>query len=226
VLSPDPGHDLSGQALEKRRRTTTEVRSAIVTAARFLFSERGYGATTTRDITAYAGVADPLLFRHFGSKSELFEQAVLEPFSDFVKQYTSGMRRRRPRFASPEESALDYLSRLYDFCIENREVALAIFMAASHQDLASELQRAVSDLNSLFNALEKNTRVESRRHGIPVARPDLAVRLTFGMVLAVTVLDDWLFAPTARQPSRDEMVAALAELVLHGVAGPGSSPRT
>ena len=62
----------------RKRRTTAEVRAAITEAALTLFAERGYGGTSTRDITTRAGVAEPLLFRHFGSKSNLFEQAVIE----------------------------------------------------------------------------------------------------------------------------------------------------
>ncbi len=206
--------------LERRRRTSAEVRSAIVDAARALFSERGYGSTSTRDITALAGVAEPLLFRHFGSKSQLFEQAILAPFSEFVQQYVTDMRRRQRRFATAEESSIDYLSRLYDFCVGNREVALAIFMAASHEDVASELQRAVSDLNVLFEALEKRALAESKHHGVPLVHAGLVVRLTFGMVLAVTALDDWLFGPGAPRPDHDEMVVALGDFVLYGAAGP------
>jgi AcrR family transcriptional regulator len=212
--------ELPVRQLERRRRTSAEVRAAIVDAARALFSERGYGSTSTRDITALAGVAEPLLFRHFGSKSQLFEQAILAPFSEFVQQYIRDMRRRRHHFATAEESSIDYLSRLYDFCVDNREVALAIFMAASHEDVASELQRAVSDLNALFRALEKRVLANSKHHGVAISQPGLVVRLTFGMVLAVTVLDDWLFGPGAQRPDHDDMVVALGDFVLHGAAGP------
>ncbi len=206
--------------LERRRRTSAEVRAAILDAARALFSERGYGSTSTRDITALARVAEPLLFRHFGSKSQLFEQAILAPFSEFVEEYINDMRRRRRHFATAEEASVDYLSRLYDFCVDHREVALAIFMAASHEDVASELQRAASDLNALFQALERRASADSRHHGVRIAQPDLVVRLTFGMVLAVTVLDDWLFGPGARRPDHDEIVVALGDFVLYGAAGP------
>jgi AcrR family transcriptional regulator len=183
-------------------------------------SRRLVSSSRTRDITALAGVAEPLLFRHFGSKSQLFEQAILAPFSDFVQQYIKDMRRRRLGFATAEESSIHYLSRLYDFCLDNREVALAIFMAAGHEDVASDLQRAVSDLNGLFQALEKNAVADSKRHGVPLAQPGLVVRLTFGMVLAVTALDDWLFGPGARRPDHDDMVVALGDFVLYGAAGP------
>jgi AcrR family transcriptional regulator len=37
-----------------------------------LFAERGYDATTTAGIAAAAGVSEPILYRHFRSKQELF----------------------------------------------------------------------------------------------------------------------------------------------------------
>jgi hypothetical protein len=149
----------------------------------------------------------------------LFEQAVLEPFSDFVKEYASAMRQRRLPSASAEEGALDYLRRLYDFCVGNRDVALAILMAASHEDVAFELQRAVSELNTLLQVLETVVRDESKRLGRAVPQPALAVRLTLGMTMAVTVLDDWFFGANVKRPAREEMVAALADFVLFGVNG-------
>jgi AcrR family transcriptional regulator len=209
---------------DARRRTTGEVRAAIIDAARALFAERGYGSTSTRDIAARATVAEPLIFRHFGSKNRLFEQVVLAPFTEFVRQYTGDAERRRPGYLTPLESATDYLSRLYDFCTGNREVARAIFMASSHEDVASDLDRAVSDLNALFGRLEKIVEAESARHGLEVARTGLTVRLTFGMVLAVTVLDDWLFDPATVRPDRGEMIAALTGFVLYGAAGRSAGP--
>jgi AcrR family transcriptional regulator len=208
----------------RRRRTTAEVRAAIAEAALTLFAERGYGGTSTRDITARAGVAEPLLFRHFGSKSNLFEQAVIEPFSRFVKDYIAEIGQQSESAQEPNEAAVAYLSRLYDFCVENRQVAQAIFSAARHEDVASELQLAVLDLNDLFRRLEEIVRFQSTFHrGKPAKRPNLVVRLTFGMVMAVTVLDDWLFPPGVARPGRAEMILALVDYVVYGVSA-GSGP--
>jgi AcrR family transcriptional regulator len=188
-----------------------------VESALTLFAERGYGGTSTRDITTRAEVAEPLLFRHFGSKSSLFEQAVIDPFSGFVKDYIAEIGQQSGPALGPEESAMEYLSRLYDFCVANRLVAQAIFSAARHEDIASELQLAVRDLNDLFGGLEEIVRSESiRLYGSPSHQPNLVVRLTFGMVMAVTVLDDWLFAPGVPRPSRAEMVRALTDFVMYG----------
>lgn len=63
-------------------KTTVRTRDAIERAASVLFAERGYAGTTVRDIAGAAGVDAALVIRHFGSKEQLFLDAMhleLEP---------------------------------------------------------------------------------------------------------------------------------------------------
>jgi AcrR family transcriptional regulator len=53
-------------------------RQQIVSVATQLFAERGYEATTTAAIAEAAGVTEPILYRHFESKQELFVAIVRE----------------------------------------------------------------------------------------------------------------------------------------------------
>jgi AcrR family transcriptional regulator len=75
---------------ERRARAVSpdSVRARTLAAARELFAQNGYGATTTKEICVRAGVAEPTLFRNFGSKAELFEAAILEPFTEFIDGWT------------------------------------------------------------------------------------------------------------------------------------------
>src|SRR3982750_1415055 len=50
---------------------------ALLTAARELFTEKGYAATATEEIVQQAGVTRGALYHHFRDKEELF-QAVFE----------------------------------------------------------------------------------------------------------------------------------------------------
>ncbi len=52
-------------------------RAAILETAIRLFAERGFSGTTTRDLAAAVGVTEPVLYRHFPTKSALYE-AILE----------------------------------------------------------------------------------------------------------------------------------------------------
>lgn len=53
-----------------------DARQRILQAAARLFVEKGYARTTTRAIANAAGVNEVTLFRHFGSKKELFSAVV------------------------------------------------------------------------------------------------------------------------------------------------------
>ena len=55
---------------------------AIFQAVVKLFIERGYGSATTKEIAAIAGIHEATLFRKFGSKISLFEQAIAYQFAD------------------------------------------------------------------------------------------------------------------------------------------------
>ena len=54
------------------RLSAAERRSAIIEAALRVFSEGSYAGATTADIAREAGVSEPLLYRHFSSKRELY----------------------------------------------------------------------------------------------------------------------------------------------------------
>jgi AcrR family transcriptional regulator len=65
----------------KKRRTQAErteaTRGALMTAARTLFTEKGYDAVSAEEIVREAGVTRGALYHHFGGKAELLE-AVYE----------------------------------------------------------------------------------------------------------------------------------------------------
>ena len=53
-------------------------REQLIEVATKLFAKRGYEATTTAAIAEAAGVTEPILYRHFKSKQELFVAIVRE----------------------------------------------------------------------------------------------------------------------------------------------------
>ncbi len=59
-------------------------RAQIVEAAREQFVRYGYDGARTKEIAERAGTREGVLYRHFGSKEELFDAAVLQPLTDWV----------------------------------------------------------------------------------------------------------------------------------------------
>ncbi|MBV2185886.1 MAG: TetR family transcriptional regulator [Rhizobium sp.] len=58
------------------REGTEQTRQALISAARALFTEKGYADTATPDIVAAAGVTRGALYHHFEDKKALFEAVV------------------------------------------------------------------------------------------------------------------------------------------------------
>lgn len=69
-----PAHE---QTPARQRLSAEDRRSAIIDAARKLFSRNGFHGTGTSDIAAAAGCSEPVIYKHFASKQALFA-AVLE----------------------------------------------------------------------------------------------------------------------------------------------------
>jgi AcrR family transcriptional regulator len=63
-------------------------RTALSAAARQLFTERGYAATSTTEIVERAGVTRGALYHHFAAKEDLF-RAVFEQLEDEVTKYVA-----------------------------------------------------------------------------------------------------------------------------------------
>ncbi len=59
-------------------------RERILAEAADLFAVRGYGATSTRDISAAVGIRQPSLFHHFGSKGAILLELLDRSLDDAV----------------------------------------------------------------------------------------------------------------------------------------------
>jgi len=60
------------EAVHRMRLPAPERRQAIVEAAQRVFVHGSYSGATTAEIAREAGVSEPILYRHFGSKRDLY----------------------------------------------------------------------------------------------------------------------------------------------------------
>src|SRR5688500_18000139 len=115
------------------RRSSATVHKLILDAATSLFAEQGFVTTTTRDIARRAGVAEPLVYRHFGTKEALFREAVFAPLREFFREYT-GKWWSSLDAGERSPGSISYMRGLYDVLRSNRDLLLTL--------LASDLHRA------------------------------------------------------------------------------------
>ena len=69
----DAPAEKSRKALGKREQTKQNNREAILEAAKVVFADLGYGATSVRDIIRRTGLASGTFYNYFKSKEEVFE---------------------------------------------------------------------------------------------------------------------------------------------------------
>jgi AcrR family transcriptional regulator len=89
-------------------------RTALGAAARQLFTERGYAATSTTEIVERAGVTRGALYHHFAAKEDLF-RAVFEQLEDEV---TAHVAKEALTSADPLEQLRRGTRAYLDACID------------------------------------------------------------------------------------------------------------
>jgi AcrR family transcriptional regulator len=192
------------------RRSSAEVRSRILSAAAALFAERGYGDATTREIARRADVAEQVIFRIYPTKQALFDAAVVEPFDQFLSEYTARWLAAPTPGGKPEEVLQQFVEELHDLVRENRQLVAAL---ASSGSLTARTQPALAKL-------EKMGKVIAETHGL-LFNPELSVRIAAVMVVAVTMLEDQLF-----DSAGDRLVAEMVRMLVGAARYIPNSGRT
>ena len=116
----------------------SDTREAILEAARRQFAETGYGGTTVRGVAAGAGVDPRLVLHYFGSKRDLFMQAIrlpVEPDAFIERVFDGGRGELAERVARGLISILDEPAA--------QRSALAVIRAAASEPEAAEIIRVV-----------------------------------------------------------------------------------
>src|SRR4051794_37834674 len=81
----------SRQLLDRATRRETILRGAATA-----FGEKGYAATSMEDVAAAAGITKLIVYRHFSSKEELYDE-VLERVSERGRDlFMAGLQAGRP----------------------------------------------------------------------------------------------------------------------------------
>ncbi len=114
------------------RRSSVQVREEILRAAESVFSEKGYASATSRDLAKAAGVSESVLYRHFGSKSGLFAEAMVTPFIHVLDAFSALSARTMAQPLDVETLMRLFLSELIEQLSAHRQT-IRMFLAAEDQ---------------------------------------------------------------------------------------------
>ncbi|HVM52062.1 MAG TPA: helix-turn-helix domain-containing protein [Acidimicrobiales bacterium] len=182
-------------------------RAHLLTVARRCFAAGGYHATTLSSIAREAGVSEPLLFKHFGSKEELFRLSIAEPMLDLLRTRTAQHPADEP--VEDQQLALRaFLVTWAELVRDERSLALALLADLQQfPDVGAELGVMVRDhVDAVAAHIAATTdRREYRRFDPVVA--------TWSGLAAATVA-----GLTAADP--EAFVDEYLRILLHGVLAP------
>lgn len=195
------------------RRPRGAPRQLLLAAARDLFARQDYRRTTTKEIAEAAGVAEHLLFRHFGSKASLFREALVAPFVDLVDAFRLRWQTLSPETAVEEDVGRDFLGSLYDLFVENRGLVTTLWSA----DALTDEERTEAGIPRIGAALAVLGRIGSEGidlKGLRSGDDGFAAQSTVAMVAGMAAFGSTFFG--GRPPSRDDIVEELTQMTLHG----------
>jgi AcrR family transcriptional regulator len=108
---------MSAPAIGRRERTKVANRAAILTAARDVFAEDGYGAVSVRDIVRRTDLASGTFYNYFPDKDAIFRALVMDAGEEARRRVRAARRRAR--------TAQDFVEGSYraffEFIVEDPE---------------------------------------------------------------------------------------------------------
>jgi AcrR family transcriptional regulator len=185
----------------------------IVQAAGEEFRRCGYAGATTAAIARKADVTEAQLFRSFGSKADLFREAVFKPLDQQLASFVASHMGDDDPETVRQTTAL-YIDELQRFIGENAQLLTSLIAVQTYDPQAAEGLSAISSLATYFERGAAN--MTARLTGPPKVDPKLMVRVSFAAVLACVLFKDWIFP--AGSASEEEIRAAINVFVREGIA--------
>lgn len=169
--------DLDAKARGKREETKASNRQAIIDAARRVFAELGYGATTVRDIIRATDLASGTFYNYFKSKEEVF-QALQDETALRVRPR---LRAERIRARNFEEFISGSFRTFFDFVKNDHATFATMRRNPEMQRVRIDTPEVVAGFDELRTDLERA--IESGV--VPDADPDLLMASIVGVAFEV-----------------------------------------
>ncbi|MEV7688215.1 TetR family transcriptional regulator [Streptomyces bungoensis] len=188
------------------RAESADTRDRILTAAREEFSERGYEKTSVRGIAKAAGVDPALVHHYFGTKEQVFEEAVAVAFAPALNAPEAVA-------AGPLDGVGERLARFIFGVWENpatRAPLLAIVRSAVNNDTAAAVFRRLVAGQLL------------RRIAVQLDLPDAELRaeLAAAQLVGAAIMRYVIKLEPLASADLEQVVARLAPVVQHHLTAP------
>ena len=189
-----------------------QTRERIIQAAYTVFGNKGYAAATTRAIAAEAGVNEVTLFRHFGSKKNLFKEMV-DAFYDFAglgsipqRFFTGDLRQDLNMIGSRIVEVLKERKQIYRLLLSEVEAESEV------RETMVTLPRRVREL------LAQYFKTQISQGTMRPVHPVIAAQAYMGMFMAFVTYDTIFGESPIPNVSDEEVVAQFVDIFVAGTA--------
>jgi AcrR family transcriptional regulator len=179
-------------------------REDLLEGAKRCLLEKGYRATTARDIAAASGVSLAAIGYHYGSKEALMNRAVYEAVGEWSEGFEQALAA-----ADPKATALERVEMLWTHMVESfqksRRLWLAQFELIAEADRQPELRKFFADIQP-----EAHLGLAEIFHGAdPETQEKTALVVgKFYHAILIGVMAQWLIDP-ATASTGQELTEAL-----------------
>lgn len=195
----------------KAASTTVDTETKILQAALRLFAQRGYGATTTRDLAQAAGVAEGTLFRHFESKKSILVAVASQGWVDLLTDLLTELSEMDGYLAIGATMQRRMLNLR-----KNSDIMRVCFMEAQfHPELREEIQTQV--IGKMIDVAEAFFQTAIDRGIYRPLNPRVLARIFLGMFTVAGFSQETLGDGDGSAESMRELAEGLSDVFLHGV---------
>ncbi|MGB3301139.1 MAG: TetR/AcrR family transcriptional regulator [Gordonia sp. (in: high G+C Gram-positive bacteria)] len=201
------------QPPHRKRMRAPQRREQIVVAARTVFTESGHAGARISDIAAEAGINEALVYRHFESKEQLFQESVIGRLDEVLNRLVNESGDPPPEFDEAGEAmyarTLHYVKDLVDALIEVGPLLGVVFFGDSIAAATYVRERISPFMAQVAAVVEANLQAWPHRDFDPA----ITTEATFGAV--------WFHTTVARLEGRvvdrDNLATSLTTMMIDGL---------
>jgi AcrR family transcriptional regulator len=177
IQKPAPSRPASKPA-GKREQTKVQNRQLILDAAKQVFAELGYGATTVRDIIRATPLASGTFYNYFKSKEEIY-QAIRDEVALVIRPR---LREERHRAGTVEEFISGTFRTFFEFVSRDE----ANFRNLRHSADTTRVRMDTPEVIAGFEELREDLEGAIGRGVFPPVDPDYLMAAIVGVAFEIT----------------------------------------
>ena len=192
-------------------------KSKMLETARRLFWEKGYNATSMRDIAVAYGCRPANIYNFFSDKEEILFEVLREEMEQIIRPIE---HLEEGDGTSPVEQLRFVIESHLKVTLSYRRSAKLLFDVAL-DSLSPDKRKKIIDFRDTYDRIIRNV----IRRGIETGHfPRVDVRLA-GFMIASMITRTRIWYHPRKGVSVDELADFISEFAFHGLGGPGGTKR-